>query len=48
MLSLKKRDHSENLDVERRIILNCTLGKQGLVLWTEFICVMVGTGGWLL
>jgi len=42
------RDHSEDLGVERRIILECILGKKCRELWTGFIWLRVGTTGGLL
>jgi hypothetical protein len=35
--SLKGRDHLEDLDIDRRIILKCILGKYGVRMWTRFI-----------
>jgi hypothetical protein len=42
------RDHLEDLDVDRRIILEWIAGKQGGKMWTEFIWLMIGTSGELL
>jgi hypothetical protein len=46
--SLKGRDHSEELDVDRRILLKCILGKQGLGMWIGIIWLRIMTGGGLL
>jgi len=46
--NLKVRDHSEDLCVDRRIILQWILRKWVGKVWTGFIWVMIGTGGWLL
>jgi hypothetical protein len=37
------RDHSEDLDIDRRIILEWILGKWGERLWTGFIWLRIGT-----
>jgi hypothetical protein len=34
--SMKGRDHSEDLGVEGKIILECILGKWGGKVWTGF------------
>jgi hypothetical protein len=43
--SLKGRYHSEDLDIDGRIILKCVLGKQGGKVWTGFIWLRIGTSG---
>jgi hypothetical protein len=43
--NLKSRDHSEDLDVYGRIILEFMLGKQGEKLWTGCIWLRTGTSG---
>jgi hypothetical protein len=45
---LKGSDHSEDLGVDGKIILEWILGKQGGKLWTGFIWVGIGTSGGLL
>jgi hypothetical protein len=47
-VSLKGRDHSEDLDVEGRIILEWILGKLCRKVWTGIIWLRIGTIGWLL
>jgi len=39
------RDHTENLGVDVRIILDWTVGKQIGKLWTEYIWPRLGTCG---
>jgi hypothetical protein len=39
----KRGDHSEGVDVDERIILECILGKQGGKLWTGFMWLRIGT-----
>jgi hypothetical protein len=46
--SLKWKDHSENLDVYGRTILNCVSGKWGWRLWIRNTWLRIGTGGGLL
>jgi hypothetical protein len=41
-------DHSEDLGVHRRIILEWILEKYGGKLWTESKCLRIGTSGKLL
>jgi hypothetical protein len=44
--NLKVRDHSEDLGVDGKVILECILGKWGGgKLWTGCICVRIGTSG---
>jgi len=43
--NVKGRDHSEDIGVDGKIILEWILGKQGGAAWTEFICLRIGTGG---
>jgi hypothetical protein len=38
---MKGRDHSEDIDVDGRIILECTLGKWG-EMWIGFIWLKCG------
>jgi hypothetical protein len=46
--NLKGRDHSEDLGVDGRIILELTFKKQVRQLWTGFIWLRTGTSGGLL
>jgi hypothetical protein len=46
--SLKGRDHSEDLGVDRVIILKWILGKWVFGTWTEFIWLRIGISGGLL
>jgi hypothetical protein len=46
--NLKGRDHSEDIEVDGRIILEWILGKKGGNAWTEFIWLRIGFGGGLL
>jgi hypothetical protein len=46
--NLKGRDHSENIGVDGRIILDWILGRYGGVVWTVFIWLRIGTSGVLL
>jgi hypothetical protein len=46
--SLKGRDHSEDLGMDGKIILEWTLGKQGGKVWTAFIWLRIETRGRLL
>jgi hypothetical protein len=41
--NLKGRDHSEELGVDGRIILEWLLGKWNVKLWTKFIWPSIGT-----
>jgi hypothetical protein len=41
----KERDHSEGLDVGRRIILKWIVRKFGWRVWMEFIWQVIGTSG---
>jgi len=45
--NLKVRDHSEDLGVDGRIVLERILEKQGGKLWTDFIWLGIGTSGGL-
>jgi hypothetical protein len=45
--SLNGRDHSEDLGVDARIILEWILEKQGVKVWTEFIWLRTETSGGL-
>jgi hypothetical protein len=40
----KGRDHSKDLDVDGKIILDWILGKQGGKVWTGWICLRIWTG----
>jgi hypothetical protein len=42
------RDHSEDLDVDGKVILEWILGKWGGKVWIGFICLRIGTTGGLL
>jgi hypothetical protein len=42
---VKGKDHMEDTDIERRIILEWILKKQGGRLWTEFIWPRKGSSG---
>jgi hypothetical protein len=42
---LKETDHSEDLGVDGRIILECFLEKWGGKLWIGYIWLMIGTSG---
>jgi hypothetical protein len=46
--NLKGRDHSEELDVGGRLILEWFLEKQGGKGWTGFIWLRIGTSGRLM
>jgi hypothetical protein len=46
--NLKGRDYSEDLGVDRKILLQWILGKQGGKVWTGLIWLRVGTSGRLL
>jgi len=46
--NLKGRDHSEDLDIDGRIILERILGKYGGDVWTGFIWFRIRTNGKLL
>jgi hypothetical protein len=43
--NLKGRNHSEDLGVDGRIILELTLGKYGGKTWIIFIWLKIGTRG---
>jgi hypothetical protein len=43
LVNLKERDHSEDLGVDGKIILECIIGKQGGKVWSGFIWLMTGT-----
>jgi hypothetical protein len=45
---VKGRDHSEDLGIDGRIILEGILGKEGGRLWHIFICLRIGTSGGIL
>jgi hypothetical protein len=44
----KGRDHSGDLGVDRKTILEWILGKQGRKVWTGCIWLRIGTSGGLL
>jgi hypothetical protein len=46
--NLKGREHSEDLGVDGRIILEWMLGEEVGVSWTVFIWLRIGTDGRLL
>jgi hypothetical protein len=46
--NLKERDHSVDLSVEERIILEWILGKYGRKLWNGIIWLRIGTSVGLL
>jgi hypothetical protein len=39
------RDHSEDIGIDGKIILECILGKYGEKVWTRFIWLKIGTSG---
>jgi hypothetical protein len=41
----KGRDHSKDIDVDWKAILEWILGKQGGKMWTAFMWVRMGTSG---
>jgi hypothetical protein len=43
-----ERDHSKDLSIDARIILEWTLGKQGGKVWTGFMWLRIGTSSGLL
>jgi hypothetical protein len=43
--SLKGRDHSEDVDIYRRIILKWNLQKWGSEVWIRFSWLRIGIGG---
>jgi hypothetical protein len=42
------KNHSEDLDVDEKMILKCIVGKQGEKVWTGFIWCRIGASGGLL
>jgi hypothetical protein len=46
--NLKGRDHSEDLDVDGKLIQESILGKYGGKFWTECIWLRIRTNGGLL
>jgi hypothetical protein len=46
--NLKGRDHSKDLDVDGKIILEYILRKKGGKAWSGFIWIRIGTIGGLL
>jgi hypothetical protein len=45
---MKGRDHLEDLDADRKIILEWISEKQGGKVWTGFIWISIGANGRLL
>jgi hypothetical protein len=43
--NLKGTDHLEDQDIDGRIILNCSLNKQGERVWNGFDMVRIGSCG---
>jgi hypothetical protein len=43
--NLRERDHLEDLDVDRRIILRCIFRKWDMGAWTGLIWLRIGPGG---
>jgi hypothetical protein len=46
--NLRGKDHSEDLEVGGKIILECVLEKYGGKVWTGCIWIRIGTSGGLL
>jgi hypothetical protein len=46
--NLNGRDHSEDLGVDRKIILEWILGEEGWGMWTGCIWLRIGASGELL
>jgi hypothetical protein len=46
--NLKGREHSVDLDVDGKVILEWILGKQGVKVWTCFVWLRIGASDWLL
>jgi hypothetical protein len=46
--NLKGRNHSEDQDVDRKMILEWILGKSLGKLWIELFCLMIGTSSGIL
>jgi hypothetical protein len=46
--NLKGRDHSGDLEVDRKIILKWIFGKYGWKVWSGLIWLRIGTNGGLL
>jgi hypothetical protein len=44
-LQKRERDHLEDSDVDRRIILRWIFRKYDEGAWTGLICLQIGTGG---
>jgi hypothetical protein len=44
--NLKERNHSQDLDVDGRIILKCILRKQAGMMWTGFVFFFEGRKKW--
>jgi hypothetical protein len=45
VVNLNGRDHSEDLGVDERIILEWTSEKEGEKLWTAFMCLRIANSG---
>jgi hypothetical protein len=45
--NLKRRDHLEDIGVDRNIIIDWMLRKKGGKVWTGCIWLTIGTSGWL-
>jgi len=45
---MKGKYHVGDLGLDRRIILNCIYKKWGLMVWTIFIWIRIGSSGGLL
>jgi hypothetical protein len=44
--NLRERDHLQDADIDRRIILRWILRKWYVKAWTGSIWLRIGTGGW--
>jgi hypothetical protein len=45
--NLKGKDHSEDIGIDGKVILEWILGKYGRKMWTGFIWLRIGTSGGL-
>jgi hypothetical protein len=41
----EQRDHSKDIDIDRRILLECNLEKYGGKVWTGCTWLRIGTSG---